>query len=323
MVEDISLSAADLALVELLRRLDALGYDFVAPTPATHARVIARRGREEARSLRDLFGWSLPFGDEALRPDLLELLDRGGALGSEEGRRRSRVRVSRVENLLFLHGAYPTDRPDSVFLGPDTYRFVRFVKAGLAQIGAAERIVDMGAGSGVGGIVAGRLMSGASVALVDSNPEALRLARINAAAARVAVETVHAATLDAVPGAIDLVIANPPFMIDEGGPAYRDGGTMLGAGLSRDWALAAARRLAPGGRILLYTGSAIVAGSDGLRGALERELPPLGCTLDYEEIDPDIFGEQLELPAYRNVERIAAVGCAIRKPRGPLDSPPP
>jgi methylase of polypeptide subunit release factors len=173
----------------------------------------------------------------------------------------------------------------------------------------------MGAGAGVGGIVAARLLPGAGVTLVDANPEALRLARINAAAAGVAVELIRGDSLDDVPGEIDLVIANPPFIVDAGGPAYRDGGAMLGAGLSHDWALAAARRLAPGGRMLLYTGSAIVAGRDGLREALERDLAPLGCGLDYEDIDPDIFGEQLDLPAYRDVERIAAVGAVVSRLR--------
>ena len=314
MVGSAKLHATDLALVELLRRLDALGYDFVAPTPATHRRVVDRPGNEEARSLRDVFGWSRPFRDGTMPADLLALLDRGGALVTNQGLSRSRVRVSRVEGLLFLHGAFPTDRPDSVFLGPDTYRFVRFVKAWLARVGNADRIVDMGAGAGVGGIVVGQLLPGASVTLVDSNPEALRLARINAAAAGVPVEFVNGDTLDAVQGEIDLVIANPPFILDDGGPAYRNGGGMLGARLSLDWALSAARRLEPGGNMLLYSGSAITAGRDGLREALERDLAPLGCGLAYEEIDPDIFGEQLEQPAYGKVERIAAVGAVISRP---------
>jgi hypothetical protein len=301
-------------LVELLGRLDALGYDFVTPTPATHGRVLARHGKGEALTLRDIFGWSLPFRRETLRADLLDLLARGQALAEEGGLCRSTLRVSRVARLLFAHSAYPTDRPDSVFLGPDSYRFVRFIASRAPRIIGARRIVDMGAGAGVGGIVAGGLAPGAAVALVDANEEALRLARINAAAAGVEVETIRAYSLGGVDGDVDLLIANPPFIMDEGGPAYRDGGAMLGARLSCDWAMDAARRLPPGGLMLLYTGSAIVAGRDALREALERELPPLGCTLDYEEIDPDIFGEQLDQPAYRLVERIAAVGAIVSRP---------
>jgi hypothetical protein len=42
-------------------------------------------------------------------------------------------------------------------------------------------------------------------------------------------------------------------------------------------------------------------------------LPPLGCTLDYREIDPDVFGEELSKPIYADVERIAVVGAVITK----------
>jgi hypothetical protein len=82
--------------------------------------------------------------------------------------------------------------------------------------------------------------------------------------------------------------------------------------VSLDWALAAARRLAPRGRVLLYTGVAMVDGHDELREALERELPGLNCTLSYRELDPDVFGEELEKPAYKDVERIAAIGAVIK-----------
>jgi methylase of polypeptide subunit release factors len=312
-VGEAALPAADRALAALLRRLDALDYDFVTPTPATHERVVARADMEQASDLRGVFGWSLPFPPTLLPDDLTALLGAGGALSREGELCRSAVRVSRVAGLLFLHGAYPTDQSDSVFLGPDSYRFAGFVTARVARIGTVSRIVDMGAGAGVGGIVAGRLRPEAAVVLVDCNPKALRLARINADAAGVAVETVEAEGLDAVQGAVDLVIANPPFMLDEGGPAYRDGGPMLGARRSLDWAKAAAERLSPGGRMLLYSGSAIVAGRDALREALEEAVPAMGCSLDYAELDPDIFGEQLDLPAYRSVERIAAIGAVIRR----------
>ena len=34
----------------------------------------------------------------------------------------------------------------------------------------------------------------------------------------------------------------------------------------------------------------------------------------YEEIDPDVFGEELENPAYAEVERIAAVVLTLTMP---------
>ena len=56
-----------------------------------------------------------------------------------------------------------------------------------------------------------------------------------------------------------------------------------------------------------------MAGRDGLKEALAEQLPGLGCSLRYAEIDPDIFGELVEQPGYEDVERVAAVGAVIRK----------
>ena len=109
------------------------------------------------------------------------------------------------------------------------------------------------------------------------------------------------------------MIANPPFILDPAARSYRHGGGLHGAQLSLDWALAAARRIVPDGRMLLYTGSAIVDGRDRLKEELLERLQPLGCALAYEELDPDIFGEQLDELGYEDVERIAAVGAVIVK----------
>lgn len=181
------------------------------------------------------------------------------------------------------------------------------------EIGPVRRLVDIGAGSGAGGIAAADLFAGARITLTDLNQQALRACRINARHAGVEAEIVESRSLDGVAGAFDLAIANPPYIMDEGSRTYRDGGGMLGARLSLDWTLDAARRLEPGGHMLLYTGVAIVDGRDGLREAMEGELPRLGCSLRYGEIDPDIFGEELDEPPYREVERIAAVGAVIRR----------
>lgn len=145
------------------------------------------------------------------------------------------------------------------------------------------------------------------------NKAALTLAQVNAAHHDVAVRTVLRDGLNGAEG-FDLAVMNPPFIADEGGPAYRSGGSGLGAELSLRWTLDAAAKLGPGGRVLLYTGSAIVDGRDRIRERLEAELPALGCTLDYAEIDPDIFGEELDKPAYRDADRIAAVGAVVDKP---------
>jgi methylase of polypeptide subunit release factors len=304
----------DAALLDLLGAVDATGYRFVTVTPETHRRVLERRAARRAHDLRDVFGWSLPFEDGLLPEPIRSALRSSGMMVQEEGGWKSLVRISSVADRLFLHSAYPTDDADAVFLGPDSYRFAAFLSAEIPALGPVRRLVDVGAGAGVGAIAAGRMLHGARLTLTDVNPLALRLARINARHAGLDVETVECKGLASVVGPVDLVIANPPFIVDSAGRAYRDGGDMHGARLSLEWAVEAADRIEPAGAVLLYTGSAIVAGRDGLQEALGRAMAARGCTMRYVEIDPDIFGEQLDQPGYDEVERIAAVGAVIRRP---------
>lgn len=308
------MNGPDAALLALLEGLAATGYRFVTVTPETHRRLLDRGPDRTARDLRDVFGWNLKFEPALLPPPIREALERSGMISREAGLCRSRVRVASVDDRLFLHSAYPTDEADAVFFGPDSYRYVRFLRDELPRLPPARRLVDIGAGTGVGAIMAAALLPGARLRATDINPLALRWARINARHAGVELETIEGAGLAAVEGPVDLVIANPPFVADPAGRLYRDGGGMHGARLSLDWTLAAAERIEPGGTVLLYTGSAVVAGRDELREALASQLPELGCSLRYSEIDPDIFGELLAEPGYGDVERIAAVGAVIGKP---------
>jgi methylase of polypeptide subunit release factors len=311
-VGEAELTADESAALRLLQALDSGGYDFVTVTPESHRRVVARPSMRQAKDLRGIFGWSLPFAESLPGPELFALLREARLLQETAAGWKSKVRVSRVHGHLFLHSAFPTDSDDSVFLGPDTLRFVDFLRSELRP-GEARRLVDIGAGAGVGGIIAAQLAGTPRVELGDINPRALSHARVNAAHAGVEVVTIESSGVDAIEPGFDLVISNPPFIFEENAPAYRQGGGMHGAELSRDWTVDAARKLAPGGLILLYTGSAIVDGKDELRAALERELPALRCSLRWRELDPDIFGEELEKPAYEQVERIAAIGAVVEK----------
>lgn len=143
---------------------------------------------------------------------------------------------------------------------------------------------------------------------LDENPAALRLARINAETARAAVEFCCAGN---IPAGHDLIIANPPYMADERGRTYRDGGGLIGGERSLAWTREALEALRPGGTLLLYTGAAVVNGSAPLLDAIQATCAGRGATCVVEEIDPDVFGEELERPAYAEVERIAAVGLRI------------
>lgn len=308
------LARDDEALLLLLRQLQARGYHFITPTPATHAHVIARPSHFEARDLRDIFGWSLPFAPETLDPELLKTLLGANALEQlDEGRLRSRYRISTRDGHLFLHSAYPTDAEDAIFFGPDSYRFANLVCAELGECELGTRLVDIGAGTGVGAIVAAQQSPELHITMTDINPHALRVARINARHAGVEASYVLGADLDPVDGPIGIALANPPYIIDAEGRNYRDGGDMHGARVAYDMAIAASDRLSQGGRFILYTGSAIIRGEDALRHALSRLADQRGLSMRYREIDPDVFGEELAKPAYGDVERIAVVAAVLTK----------
>ncbi len=301
------------ALLQMARAVQAAGYAFTTPTPATHARVNARPGAERAQTLRDVFGWSRPFHDGVVGPDILALMQAAGVLTGAGDSRRSAVRLSSLDGMLFLHSAYPTTAADAVFFGPDTYRFARAILAHLKDGRPVRRAVDIGCGAGPGAILVARACPGAEVVAVDINQVALRLTEVNAALAGVRVSAVESNLLASVPGLFDLIVSNPPYLVDPGERAYRHGGGPLGAGLSLAILDTALERLAPGGTLLLYTGAAIVNGTDSFKQAAQARLNGTGSSWTYEELDPDVFGEELERGVYTDADRIAAVALTVTK----------
>lgn len=308
-----ALDARAAALVELGRALIGEGYHFVTVTPDTHRRVnrrAAKAGRPTAVDLRDVFGWSRPFHAQLLSPALLELAWAAGAVVADGDQLHPTVRYSSLAGGLFVHSAYPTVEADSVFFGPDTYRFCSFVGRQLERAPRPkryDRLCEVGCGSGAAGLV---MSSHArEVVLADISARALMLTRVNAALAGVEAEVVTSDVLAGVDGALDLVIANPPYMLDEAGRTYRDGGGAYGEALAVRIVRQALTRLGRGGTLLLYTGAAIVGGDDTFLRAVRPLLTD--HAYEYEELDPDVFGEELERPAYAEVERIAAVGLTV------------
>jgi methylase of polypeptide subunit release factors len=306
---------ADRALLQLGAALRAAGYDFTTPTPATHARVNARPENCQAKDLRDVFGWSRPFARDVLPADMLALMRDAGILAEQDGLFRSRVRVSSLAGELFFHSAFPTTEADAVFFGPDTYRFARAIAAGLRERTAPiENAIDIGCGAGPGGILVAKHASSARVLMTDINDTALRLARVNAALAGTTNAVARRSDILAeVDGAFDLIVSNPPYLNDALQRAYRHGGGDFGADLSLQILDAALERLAPAGTLILYTGTAIVGGRDLFRESALPRLSAGDLAWTYEEVDPDVFGEELETETYRAAERIAAVVLNVRK----------
>src|SRR3546814_6708243 len=85
-------------------------------------------------------------------------------------------------------------------------------------------IVDIGTGAGVGAIVAADICPGARIVMTDINPKALALARINCGAAGVTAEALQGRNLASVSGAVDVAMANQPYITDAAHRLYRDGG---------------------------------------------------------------------------------------------------
>jgi methylase of polypeptide subunit release factors len=126
-----------------------------------------------------------------------------------------------------------------------------------------------------------------------------------------AVEIVKSDVLAAIDGEIDAVIANPPYLADPQHRAYRDGGGELGTALALRITEQALARLAPGGQLILYTGSPVIDGRHPLHEALRPILATRACRARWCELDPDVFGEELEASPYDRVDRIAVVLCVV------------
>jgi methylase of polypeptide subunit release factors len=302
------LSPSDAALVELGEALRTAGYHFTTITPATHERVNRRPGRSQATDLRGVFGWSRPFSPGVLPDRLVELMDAAGVLEMSGDICRSLVRFSSYDGEIFVHSAFPTAAPDSVFFGPDTYRMADAAASAVkGRDVPPRRAVDIGCGTAAGAITIAKRAPDAEVLAVDINPAALRFARLNAVLAGTPnVRPCHSDLLNDVDGAFDLIISNPPFMIDPGGRTYRDGGPH-GHELPLAVVDAAARRLDAGGTLVLFSGTGIIDGRDPFREAAARRLDDTDLDWSYREVDPDVYSEELDGPAYAHAERIAVV----------------
>lgn len=319
------------ALIAIGKFLEGDGYAFTAITPASHAIVNARMAKagEEAataRSLRDIFGWSRPFGPTAIAPQVLAWLEAAGELESVSGSWRSKVRYSTLKGSLYVHSAFPTVDANAVFFGPDTYRFADLIERTLAGRSGipVRRILDIGCGSGAGGLfLAGKLPSqGLQVFLSDINMRALRYARVNAALCGRGSDQANGMgnasvfigdTVRAIKGPLDIIVSNPPYLVDAEARLYRNGGGASGCDLSVRIVKESIPLLAPGGMLILYTGTPVVEGRHVFREALAPILAGTGIESEYAELDPDVFGEELAHPAYASADRLAVVSLVLRR----------
>jgi len=151
---------------------------------------------------------------------------------------------------------------------------------------------------------------------LDINETALRFTQVNASLAGVSsqVRSCRSDLLGGVSGTFDLIISNPPFMIDPCRRTYRDGGGPHGHALPLAILDAAVERLRPGGSLVLFSGTGITADGDPFRAAAARRLAGTDIVWSYREVDPDVYSEELERPEYAHAERFAVMVLTGTRP---------
>jgi release factor glutamine methyltransferase len=179
------------------------------------------------------------------------------------------ARVGTVEfgglDLLTAPGIVMTPRSASVALVDRT----------LEHIGdRPEVVVDVGTGSGAIAISIARAAPNATVWATDVSADAVALARLNAARSAVTVHLRRGHLLEPVPGAIDVVVANLPYLPASERSLHPDLGAepddavfAAGDGLGpyRRLLDATVERLSPGGLFVVQLrGELLAAGADDL-----------------------------------------------------------
>ena len=305
-------SSQQQALHFLLDFLKQQQYQFTAITPLSHQRILDRKQNDVNKeiTLKDIFGWNLGFKKTDLDPALFSILEEHQLLKIQENLYLSQVRVASLNNALFIHSAFPTIEQDAVFFGPDTYRFAYHLKQYLAsRSDPLKRAVELCCGTSAAAISIAKYFPDYDELIVaDLNPKALLYSQMNIDFA--GLKKIHPVQSDLfanLQGRFDLIFANPPYLIDPHQRQYRHGGDELdGNALSFRIIKEGIQHLNPRGCIFLYTGVTVTQDGNRFVEHLENLMRQYkNISWSYEEIDPDIFGEELEQPAYQHVDRIA------------------
>lgn len=300
------------ALLYLLNFLKQQDYQFTAITPLSHQRILDRKQNDVNKeiTLKDIFGWNLGFKKTDLDPALFSILEEHQLLKIQENLYLSQVRVASLNNALFIHSAFPTIEQDAVFFGPDTYRFAYHLKQYLAsRSDPLKRAVELCCGTSAAAVSIAKYFPDYDELIVaDLNPKALLYSQMNIDFA--GLKKIHPVQSDLfanLQGQFDLIFANPPYLIDPHQRQYRHGGDELdGNALSFRIIKEGIQHLNPRGCIFLYTGVTVTQDGNRFVEHLENLMRQYkNISWSYEEIDPDIFGEELEQPAYQHVDRIA------------------
>lgn len=327
---------------QLLHWLHSQHYQFTTISPASHAAYLARCQKTQATDLRDIFGWSLGFDSSLLPQSLFERLLNQQLIiqhpdTAQQGLWHSAIRVSSLNSHLLIHSSYPTSTDHAVFFGPDTYRFIQALEHYLeshylkghfqqehsqqessqqVQQPCLQRALELCSGAAPAAITLAHYAPDAKVIATDVNPQALTYAQINASynnAGHIRIQ--HSNLFAQLDGTFDLICANPPYLVDQSQRLYRHGGGLMGAELALNIVKHSLAHLSEQGTLLLYTGVVIVNGQDKFYQAVMQHLQPFSAQFKvaYQQLDPDIFAEELNQQVYPEAERIAAVLLTVTR----------
>jgi len=198
-------------------------------------------------------------------------------------RRGKRVPVAHLTGRREFYGrSFAVDRRVLV-PRPETELLCDLARAIARERGAAPRIADVGTGSGCIAITLALEVPGSRVRAVDVSPEALEVARANAASLDAEVEFVLGDGPESLgEERFDLVVSNPPYVLrgerETLAPEVRDFEPELALYLPADdpdhWLrrllAAGLERVAPGGALLVELGAGQAARALELAGADAR-----------------------------------------------------
>lgn len=143
---------------------------------------------------------------------------------------------------------------------------------------AAPRIVDLGTGSGIVAVMLARLCPAAALTAVDVSPDALEVARSNAARHGVPVSFLAGDWYAPLAGMrFDLIVANPPYVVD-GDPHLQQNGlpfepqTALTDGVAGGDGLSCIRAIVAGAPAQLAAGGWLLLEHGYDQGASTRAL---------------------------------------------------
>jgi hypothetical protein len=329
------------AIHALFAELQDKKYSHWCPTPETQELTMKKRDAASkldgetiltAKSVHDIWAWSIPVSIEIATklhsPNVLSLLQDAGIL--THGSTNLLYPTIRVSNLYpkakgpnyYAHSPWPTSEVDSVFFGPDSYRYTRYMGTLTKRIPNCRVAIDMCTGAGVGAVHLALEFPDADVYGLDINPKALKLARINAAhlcpnkkpkQLQMLYSDAYTAVQDKLAGIVDVIAIDPPFIADDK-RTYAQGG-YLGIQFTLDMLRKSFDMLRVGGEAWLHMAAPITF--DG-RDVFREEIEKLeGWEIaEYEIIDVDIFGNEMgNLNTYPGIGNLASVGLVLKKIR--------